>query len=70
MVIVLFICWFFSFFFKIGNTFFRLISFKNSKLSVEVGIWPLVCIEYVKFDGNVLYFCFKLVPFSILMLID
>ena len=57
-------------FFYIGNTIFRLISFKNSKLSVEAGIWSLVCNEYVKFDGSVLFFSFRLFPFSILILTD
>ena len=48
----LFVCFFF---FQIENTFFRLISFKNSKQSVEAGIWSLVGIEYLKFDGNVFF---------------
>ena len=56
--------------FQIENTFFRLISFKNSKPSVEAGIWPLVGIEYLKFDGNVFFFRLRLFPFSILMLTD
>ena len=57
-------------FFWIGNTFFRLISVKNSKPSVEAGIWSLACIDYIKLDVNVIFFCFRLFPFSILMLTD
>ena len=37
-----------------------LISCKNSKLSVEAEIWSLSYTEYVKFDGDVVFFCFRL----------
>ena len=56
------------FIFYIGNTYFGLIWFKNSKLSVEAKIWSLISIEYIKLDGGVPFFCFRLFPFSILML--
>ena len=54
-MVIFFVFLFVSFFFQIENTFFRLISFKNSKQSVEAGIWSLVGIEYLKFDGNVFF---------------
>ena len=38
--------------------------------TVKAKIWSLIYIEYVKFDGDVLFFCFRLFPFSILMLTD
>ena len=45
------------FIFYIANTYFGLIWFKNLKLSVEAEIWNLIYIEYVKFDGDVLFVC-------------
>ena len=68
VIFCLFVCFFF--FFLDWKQHFGLIWFKNSKLPVETGIWSLICIEYVKFDGDVLFFCCRLFPFSILMLTD
>ena len=43
---------------------------QNLKTLVEVEIWSLIYIEYVKFDGDILYFCLTLFTFSTLMLTD
>ena len=60
----------FFFFFLDFKHLFWVNLVQNLKTLVEVEIWSLIYIEYVKFDGDTLYFCLRLFPFSTLMLTD
>ena len=50
----------FIFFFSFGNSIAWENCFKKSKLFVEAEIWNLDSFEYVEFDGNFLFFFFRL----------
>ena len=50
--------WYSLFLFLIGNTLFRQIWSKKSKLSVEAEIWYLHSFEYAEFNCGVHFFCF------------